>query len=355
MPFARPTLEDLRDQNRRDFNARLPGADALLKNSNLRVIADVFAGISYLHYGYQVWLSQQLFVDTAETAYLERWAAIWGLTRKPAVAALGGLAVTGTPGATVPAGAEFQRVDRVRYAAVTGGTLSAGGTATVAVEAETVGVIGDALTGTTVTTVGAIAGVTPQATVAAPGIGGGADEETDEQLRMRLLARIQAPPHGGAAADYVAWMLEVPGVTRAWVVPLGMGPGTVVCYFTMDDAAHPDGIPTPADVAVVQQHLDSVRPVATQVFVLAPIAHPIDVTIQALTPDTPDIRAAVVTELHDTLYRHGQPGGTVYVSWLWEAVSLAAGERHHTIQQPPGDVVLGASDLPVLGTVTYVA
>jgi uncharacterized phage protein gp47/JayE len=191
--------------------------------------------------------------------------------------------------------------------------------------------------------------------VAAPGIGGGADEETDDELRLRLLARIQAPPHGGSASDYVQWMLEVPGVTRAWVVPLGQGAGTVVCYFTMDDAAHPNGIPTPADVAVVQAHLDEVRPVATQVFVLAPIAQPIDVTVKALTPDTPDVRAAVLTELTDTLYRHGRPGGTVYVSWLWEAVSLAAGEQHHTILVPAADVALGASDLAVLGTVTYVA
>src|SRR5215475_9923815 len=355
MPFDRPTLADLRDQIRRDFNARLPGADALLRQSNLSVVADVFAGISYLHFGYQVWLSEQLFVDTCETAFLERWASIWGLTRKPAVAAVGGIAVTGSPGATVPAGTEFQRVDRVRYQTADGATLDGTGAATVAVEAETLGVVGDAVTGTTVTTVGAIAGVTAQGTVAAPGIGGGADEETDEQLRIRLLARIQAPPHGGAASDYILWALEVPGVTRAWVVPLGQGPATVVVYFTMDDAAHPNGIPTPADVALVQQHIDTLRPVGTQVFVMAPVAHAVNVTIKALTPDTPDVRAAVVTELTDTLYRHGTPGGTVYVSWLWEAVSLAAGEQHHTIQVPAGNVALGASELAVLGTVTYVA
>lgn len=355
MPFDRPTLAELRDQIRRNFNARLPGADALLRQSNLSVIADVFAGISYLHFGYQTWLADQLFVDTCETAFLERWASIWGLTRKPAVAALGAVAVTGTPGATVPAGAEFQRADRVRYQAPDGATLDGTGHASVAVEAETLGVVGDAVTGATVSTVGAIAGVNSTATVAAPGIGGGADEETDEQLRMRLLDRIQSPPHGGSAADYVAWALEVPGVTRAWVVPLGQGPGTVVVYFTMDDPAHPNGIPTPADVAAVQYHLDQVRPVATQVFAKAPVAYPINVTIKALTPDTPDVRAAVLTELTDTLYRHGSPGGTVYVSWLWEGVSLAAGEQHHTIQVPAGNVALAASQLAVLGTVTYVA
>jgi len=355
MPFDRPTLVQLRDQIRRDFNARLPGADALLRQSNLSVIADVFAGISYLHYGYQVWLARQLFPDTAETVFLERWASIWGITRKPAVAALGELAVTGVAGAPIPEGTEFQRADRTRFQVTTGATLDAAGTATVAVAAEVFGIVGDTPIGTTLRTVGALAGVDPTAIVAAPGIGGGADQETDSELRTRLLARIQSPPHGGSAADYLAWTLEVPGVTRAWVRPWVMGLGTVGVYFTMDDAAHPNGIPTPADVAVVQAHLNSVRPVTAEVFVIAPIPHPINITVLALTPDTPEVRAAALAELTDTLFRHGDPGGTVFVSWLWEAVSLAAGERHHTILQPPGNVVLGASELAVLGTVSFVA
>jgi uncharacterized phage protein gp47/JayE len=354
MPFDRPTLPELRDRIRRDFNARLPGADALLRQSNLRVIADVLAGLSTLHYGYQEWLSHQLFPDTAETAFLERWASIWGLTRRPATAALGALDVTGTPGATVPGGAEWQRSDGVRYRTADGATLATDGTAVVTVEAEAPGVAGDAVTGTQVTTVSALAGVVAQATVAAPGIAGGADEETDEQLRTRLLARIQTPPHGGSASDYVDWTLEVPGVTRVWVAAQEQGPGTVVVRFAMDDAAHPNGIPTPADVALVQAHLDEVRPVTAEVIVVAPIAHAIDITIATLTPDTPAVRTAVVAELTDMLFRNGVPGAVLYVSWLWEAVSLASGERHHRITVPTADVQLGGGELPVLGIITYV-
>jgi len=354
MPFARPTLAELRSRIRADFNARLPGADALLRQSNLSVIADVFAGLSTLHYGYQEWLARQLFPDTAETAFLERWASIWGLARRPATAAIGAVDVRGAAGAVVPAGAEFQRLDRVRYRVLDGATLDADGTATVAVEATTLGSTGDALAGTTVTTVTALAGVVAQATIAAPGMAGGADQETDAQLRTRLLARIQTPPMGGSASDYVDWALEVPGVTRVWVAPQEQGPGTVVVRFAMDDAAHPNGIPTPADVALVQAHLDAVRPVTAQVIVLAPVAHPIDITIAALTPDTPTVRTAVIAELTDTLFRNGAPGATLFVSWLWEAISLASGERHHRIVVPPGDVLLGAGELPILGTVTYV-
>jgi uncharacterized phage protein gp47/JayE len=170
------------------------------------------------------------------------------------------------------------------------------------------------------------------------------------------LARIQAPPHGGSASDYVEWTLEVPGVTRVWVAPNEQGPGTVVVRFTMDDATHaPDGIPTPADVAIVQAHLNDVRPVTAIVLVFAPIPHPIAVTIATLTPDTPDVRIAVDAELRDAFYRHSAPGAVFFVSWLWEAVSLATGERHHSIVDPPDDVPTGAGELPTLGTVSYVA
>ena len=55
---------------------------------------------------------------------------------------------------------------------------------------------------------------------------GGADDETVDELRNRMLAKYRAPPQGGAASDYVLWALEVPGVTRAWCLPLGTGAGT---------------------------------------------------------------------------------------------------------------------------------
>lgn len=49
-----------------------------------------------------------------------------------------------------------------------------------------------------------------------------------------------APPQGGSADDYDAWVRTVPGVTRVWLNPLGAGPGTVVLYtmFDLAEAAH---------------------------------------------------------------------------------------------------------------------
>src|ERR1019366_6335080 len=71
-------------------------------------------------------------------------------------------------------------------------------------------------------------------------ITGGADLETDNPMRTRMLESYAAPPHGGDANDYVTWALQVVGVTRAWVPPVPLVPGAVTVFFMMDvvEAAH---------------------------------------------------------------------------------------------------------------------
>ena len=87
---------------------------------------------------------------------------------------------------------------------------------------------------------------------------GGTDDETDDQpARPHPGSRIQNPPMGGSQADYVAWALAVPGVTRAWAAP-EQGTGTITVRFLMDDLrADDDGWPTPPDVAdQVHDHIN---------------------------------------------------------------------------------------------------
>ena len=113
---------------------------------------------------------------------------------------------------------------------------------------------------------------------------GGADQETDDELRVRVLDRIRKPPMGGDADDYVAWALSVAGVTRAWCSPLEMGMGTVTVRFMCDDLrASNGGFPNASDVAAVQAFLDTVRPVAVKdIFVLAPTPQPISLAVRDL-------------------------------------------------------------------------
>lgn len=349
MPFNRPTLAELADRASTDIEAALPGADARLRRSNLNVLARVHAGALHGVYGYLAWLAEQLMVDTAETVFLDRYAGIWGVLRVPAAYASGLVNVTGTTGAVVPAGASLRRSDGVAYAATADATLVAG-LAAVPVAAVVAGVAGNADALTQMAFAQPVAGVASAALVALEGITQGADRETDEALRARVLARIQQPPQGGAASDYVAWALQVPGVTRAWVYPLEGGVGTVTVRFVRDGDA--SFIPDSAEVAAVQAFINERRPVTAQVTVAAPVAAPLNMSI-ALTPNTAAVRAAVQAEVADLLRREARPGGTILVSQLREAISVAAGETNNVLSSPLADVTHAVGQMPTLGTITW--
>jgi uncharacterized phage protein gp47/JayE len=349
MPFARPDLSTLIERAAGDIESRLPGTDARLRRSNLGVLARVHAGAVHGLYGYIDWIARQAIYDTAEAEWLERWASIWGINRKPAAAATGNATFTGTDGAVIPPGTLLTRSDGAELQ-TTAETTIAAGTAPVPVTAVEAGAAGNTLAGSALTMVTPIAGVQSQAQVAAGGLTGGADIEVDTALRARLLARIRQPPHGGALHDYVAWSLEIPGITRVWPVAGELGVGTVTVRFVRDDDADP--IPDAAEVATLQAHLDAERPVTAQVFAVAPIPVPLDLQIR-LTPNSATVQAAVTAELQDLLRREAEPGATLLLSHIREAISIATGESDHELLAPVANVEHAVGEMPVLGTITW--
>lgn len=345
----RPSLGELITRAAADIEAAIPGADARLRRSNLAVLSKMHAGAVHGLYGYLDWLSRQLMVDTAEAEYLERYAATWGVLRLPASFAAGAVTFTGSAGAVVPAGTLVRRADGATYAVDADVTLTAGSVDAVCTATES-GAAGNTLAGAAMQLVQPVAGVNGQAVVAAGGITLGADVESDAALRARLVARIQQPPMGGAAYDYVAWALQVPGVTRAWCYPLEDGPGTVTVRFVRDNDV--SFIPDGAEVAAVQAYIDERRPVTAQVTVAAPAAVALNMSI-TLTPNTLAVRTAVQAELTDMIRREGKPGGTLLLSHLREAISVAAGETNHVLTAPTADVTHTSNQIPVLGTITW--
>jgi uncharacterized phage protein gp47/JayE len=169
-------------------------------------------------------------------------------------------------------------------------------------------------------------GIEGAAVVDAPGFAGGADIETDDAVIARYLSIIQEPPHGGNRNDYLQWALEVPGVTRAWAAQ-EMGIGTVTVRVMLDQVrAAFGGFPQPADLAAVATYLDALRPVTVaDLFVVAPIAQPMNLTIADLAGDTPEIRTAIRAEIQGMLRQRAGPGAMVYASWVIEAVSIIFG------------------------------
>lgn len=349
MPFVRPTLTELIDRVITDISSRVTGVDsAVLRRSLLGIIGQSEAGAVHLLYGFLDWIAKQCIIDTAEKEYLERWAAIWKITRKTAGFASGQAAFIGTVGSTIPNGTIVQRQDGIQYKTL-GDTVFGAGPLAVSVLALEAGEAGNFDAGLPIFLLSPIAGVQSTGSSATK-IEGGVDTESDQRLLARLLARIQQPPHGGADFDYQMWALEVAGVTRVWVYPRQMGAGTVTVLFVCDD--FPDIIPTPAKVAEVQAYINARRPVTAEVYVVAPIPDPLNMTIKLL-PNTAAVRAAVASEVADLIVRDSKPGTPTLISRLRESVSLAAGEADNAIVTPTTDVPHATGHMATLGTLTF--
>lgn len=347
MPFTRPTLAALIENEEADFESRLPGADARLPMSNLNVIARVTAGGMHGLYGFQDWISRQIPFDTGDRETIVRWASIWKIYPKPPAFAVGTLPFTGNDGVPVPAGTTVQRADGVTYTTTAAATVVAGIAAAPAIAAEA-GTSGNASAGVKLKMVSPVAGIASDLVLGAGGMTGGADEEATETLLARFLARIRQPPHGGASHDYVGWALEVPGITRAWVRPGWFGLGTVGLMFVCDYQAG-GLIPNADKVAEVQAYIDARRPVTAELSVFAPTPKPMNPTIGGLDPATDTVKAAVVAELEDLLRREAEPGVTILASHVREAISLANGEVDHSLTLVGNFTTLG-HEIATLGT-----
>jgi uncharacterized phage protein gp47/JayE len=372
MPFYRPPLRDMVARIGEDIAARLPGAEAALRRSVLGVLTRVFAGAVDGLYGYLTWLARQIFPDTAEGVYLDRWAAIWGVSRKPAARAFGALRVTGFAGAVVPIGtawawqggidAEGQALPTVIVEATEEVTLPPTGFALVSARAAEAGAGSTLPVGARLSLVNALPGIFADARVETAW-GGGADVESDDSLRERLLARIQRPPEGGAVHDYLAWALAVPGVSRAWIYPHRMGLGTVGVAVMWQSGGGADRTATDGELQLVFNFIDDRRPVTAGVFVFALQSVAINLTIR-LKPPSQAVKDAVRANLLDLFMREGAPGGVLLISHIREAISTALGEWDHVVDPPTGPgitsdqwgnaVMADAAGIPVLGVITWI-
>lgn len=349
MAWTRPTLTELITRIEADYVSRLTGGGTLLRRSVAKVLARVNAGAIHLAYGFGEYWARQVIPDTAEKENLDRWAKIWGIARKAATYTTFNAVFAGTDATLIPIGTELTRADGQLYVTTANGTIAAG-TATIPCTASAAGAASGLDGGEVLSMSSPIAGINSQPTVSGTGIVDGSDQEDDESLLDRLLTRIQTPPHGGNAQDYVTWAKEVAGVTRAWAYPNHLGDGTVGLAFVRDDDSG-SIIPDSGEVDAVQDYIDERRPVTADLTVFAPVAVPLAFTITGIADAT--IRAAVQAELEDLIRREAEPGGTIYLSRIREAISKAEGEFDHGLTLPAANVTTTTGQITTMGAITW--
>lgn len=365
MAFNRPTLDQLIERVKTDIKGGLE-ITTILRRSFLGVISRALAGLAHLLFGYIEYISKQVFPDTAELEFLERWAAIWNVTRKVATFAEMDITITGNEGGIIPANTIYQRSDSVEYHLDAEITIPVIGTITGKIIAEEPGANSNTDIGETVSLLSPIANVDSDAIILAIVIDA-EDDESDDSLRSRLLSRISLPPLGGSVNDYEQWALEVAGVTRAWVLPLHLGGGTVGVSFVEDDEV--SIIPSPAKVTEVFDYISdpSRKPVTANLTVFAPVEFAMDLTVKII-PNTLEVQENIHKELLDLIKRDAAVAGSyksptenhtgeILLSKINQAISLAVGIEDHEITiingVAPANVVPATGELVTLGVETW--
>ncbi|CNH57932.1 putative bacteriophage protein [Yersinia massiliensis] len=377
MPFNRPTLSELRQRNQSYIQSELKTGGNLLRFSNIGVISDADAGMAHLHYGYLDYIAQQATPYHATDEYLAAWAALKDVYRKATTPARGEqIRFSGVTGRIIPAGRLLNRADGYQYRLDSEVKLTVQGNAIGQVtavlpnpldDATGGGHRGNSAAGTVLTLDIAIEGVQATATALAP-ITGGADIESEETFRSRMLLAYQNVPQGGNDADYQSWALAVSGVTRCWVKRRLMGAGSVGVYIMCDDndqGGFPQGsdgvssleswgaVKATGDQGRVADSIYQEQPIIALVYVCAPIAQPIDFVISGISDADSATTAAINAAIDEVFFTEGEPGGKILWSSLLLAIGEVAGTGGFIMQSPAANIELQTGKLPIRGTVSY--
>lgn len=351
MPFVTPDYLAIRDAILRDIANQIPGAN-VAADGDYAIRANATGAAIEGLYQHQQWMIRQVFPDTADSDYLERHAGLRGLTRKTASAATGTITFSGVAGSAVPIGTEAKTEAGVAYMTTAADVIGAGGTVTIAAQAEVAGTAGNQLAATALTLTSAPNGVLSSATIAT--MTGGTDVETDASLLSRLLFILRNPPCGGAAHDYYSWAMNVSGVTAAYVYSNRRGLGTTdVIILTAG------GIPGAPLVASVQAYIDSQRPVQADFLAFGPTAVPVNVAA-ALTLAAGAVAATVQAAINTALAAYFstlKPGDTAYLNRIRAIISDTTGVVDFNLTAPTGNtaalVDATHTQLATLGSTTW--
>jgi len=327
MAFSRPTRTEIQSRVAADIE-RHSGQKSSSRGDIYYPLAQAIAGVSHGLHGHLQYNVDQIFDDSCDDESLLRRAAEMGIYRIRAYRASGKIKITGNDGAELLEQTLLQTAGEIRYR-TTKAAVIVGGEAIVDVTAIEAGNNGNQSDGVTLRFISTQLDIDSEATVNE--IAGGSDIESIDRVRGRLSSRRKRPVMGGNKNDYVQWTLEAHSdVTRAWCYPLEKGLGTVVVRFVTDNLATP--IPSDEHRKAVTNYIDENRPVGMKQFSVDPLVEKhLDLEFTTLTPNTKEVRDAIVAELNDLLLRQSEPGGSVLLSQIHEAISLAPSEQDHRI------------------------
>lgn len=244
----------------------------------------------------------------------------------------------------------------------TGVPIASYSTGLTPVESSTEGEITNQTSGASLTLGSPIAGVNSSGFVDFDGLQGGTDEESDEDFRARAIEKWQNPNTPFNVDGIISQAKLVPGVTRVFVREITPGVGQVTIYFTRDNDES-GSIPSASEVDDVRDSILLIKPAHTvevDVIVEAPVAVTADFIISGISPNTTTMQTAIQNNLEQLFDETTDVGVSLkqndFISAINRTVDTETGDilQDFNVDDPTGDVVVDANELPILGTVSFV-
>lgn len=359
------TLKGLRP----DLNVLAKSGEALIRG---RTVAGIISGV----YADQRKIDDDTFLKDARIEALLRHGEDEGIARQPATAAeTVGFLASGTPGTAIPALATLRYPPTgILYSVQTATVVGGGGTVLLSLLANTTGQITNVLAGETLEFVSPITGVNPTGTLSIA-LADGADIESEDSYRSRLLLNRQRRPAGGNQYDYPRFAFEAdPSVRSALIRRFGRGLGTVDVYITTGttdiDTAVTNGnaivrVPSPTLIQTVQDYYEAHVPLTDCPRVYGPTETPQDATVfialadgillttvpadAVYNPLNLTVEALIKREISRVLYKvpvggrlvEGLPGGYVLASEIEQQLDVM-------LSATPGNNGIAKGLIPVL-------
>lgn len=298
------------------------------------------------------WVLEQSFPQTAQGEYLERLAALRGISRSVATCATGilrfGVSSAVSGDLSIKSGTTCMTDTGVRFATtddavLTSGSLYVDVPAMALVPGRAGNVAANTVTIMAAMPTGIKACTNPEA------FSGGDDAESDESLRARLLDSFVRLPNGANAAYYEQTAMSFPGIAAAKAVGRPRGIGTVDVYVATDA-----GIPDQELLTAIDDYLQERREISVDLQVLAPEEELVNLSV-ALKPAQGHTFDQAKSQADDVL-RNAFTG-----SLLSRGVTLAAlgdllyhleSVENYRFISPTEDVAASPTVLPRLGTLT---
>ncbi|KTR27893.1 hypothetical protein RSA11_04310 [Exiguobacterium indicum] len=182
----------------------------------------------------------------------------------------------------------------------------------------------------------------------------GVDQESDADLKARMLTSAQNQSGAGNPEDYKAWALEATGITKAKVFRADPSPGSVTVL-----VAQASGMPTAGQVAEAQSKINARASLIANNVVLAPTALPVNIAGDVVLVDgasMSDLVTSFSQALQGYLANLAFSGEVIRYTQILNLLldqPLLVDVSGFTVNGASANLVVGVKQIATLGTVTF--